>query len=731
MGQQRGNCRLKVLCADAAVKQICDVPDNQSFFFMVGAGISRPPIPAAAEMIAEWKKTSNLRTAPGDALDQYAAFFQDVYPSNRERQEYIRTKIRNQLLPLASYKLAKIIQQGKLTKIVLTTNFDTFIYKALDYLGSDPLLYDHPQTANDRFIFNRDEPQLLHVHGTYLFYDAANLKGQINNITRSMLTLLDRILAERSPIVVGYSGWPEDVFMTALKKRLESGVALPNNVYWFCYRQDDLTILPEWLRKHSDVCVVVPADMSGTTETYATFNRRNTDTVSAALALTLPATEVFDRFLKALQIPASDLDVDPVTFFVKRLKNVLSGLTDNVIQDVASFVKSRRQGYETLNNIKNYVSAGDYSAAGALACSLSDEIGTTYSDSDLAQELAEVTLQIALQSAGQSKDVFCLYKSVANVAQWLQKSGSTDPRVHALIARAWFAGGVGYLEQAEFEKAIAYFDLVIETFAHDSDVALLDPVTSSIVNKGIALCRWHHPSDDNEDAQAIQALYDSVINTYKGSSELALRESLVSAQVNKAYLLSMIGKEDEALALYNQVIDEHSEAVEPVIREHVARAMINKAFSYGARHTPEATRTSIRLYDELVTKFPIAWKPTMRAKLGLAWNGLAFQRLLLAKWQLRNAQDATATLQAALDAIKKAKEFDEKSWLIFGNEAYIRLLLGDREGARTTLALALQLGNEEARIAELSDTTVFPIPQDEEFKAWLNDTNAAAQASAR
>ena len=40
---------------DRAVEQICRVKDPNKFFFMVGAGISRPMVPDALGMIEEWK----------------------------------------------------------------------------------------------------------------------------------------------------------------------------------------------------------------------------------------------------------------------------------------------------------------------------------------------------------------------------------------------------------------------------------------------------------------------------------------------------------------------------------------------------------------------------------------------------------------------------------------------------------------------------------------------------
>ncbi len=721
----------ELLNADRAINEICSIQDREAFFFMVGAGISRPPVPTAREMIAEWKDTAEKAgrspaSTGGDALDLYEAFFKHAYTSNGMRQDYMRKKIQDQLLPPANYKLAKIVNHGCLTKIVVTTNFDTFLFKALGYLGSDPLLYDHPETAKARFEADRDEPQLLHVHGTYLFYDCANLKAQIAGRTSSMLDLLGQILADRSPLVVGYSGWPEDVFMTALKSRVDSGRALRNNVYWFCYRQEDLIALPDWLRNHPDVFFVVPEDKSNPGETRATFTHRNSTSVSAASETTLPAEEIFERFINVLRVPPSAIDIDPVNFFISRLKGVLLGFNDANVASISKIVKAMREGYEKLEAIKQYLTLQRYAEASALACELSAAIGFKYSDSTLAQELAEIIWKIAAEMSSDSKEVVCLYESVARLGQWLQSAGISDVSVRSLIAKAWAATGVAFLEQEAYERAIDSFDRVIATFANDEETAVLDPVTSSTVNKGIALCRWHEPKEQNAVYKEIEALYDSVIDRYEDAPELAFRESLASAKVNKAFLLSIVGRQEDAVRIYNEVIDQFSGAVEPAIGEHVARAMINKAFSIGCKHQPDSTRASIALYRRVVEEFPSASRPSMRAKLALAWNGLGFQRLLLAKWQLRQRQDATATLNDAFSAIKKAQEFDANNWLILGNQAYILFLQGKKADAHRCLALAFQSGGQEVRQAELSDTAVYPLETDAEFKAWLNDKNAFA-----
>ena len=73
------------------------------------------------------------------------------------------------------------------------------------------------------------------------------------------------ILANRSPLVLGYSGWENDVFMTALSRRLEAH-PLSYNLYWFCFRHEDSAALPAVVRDRDDVVVVVLPEQSSSVQ---------------------------------------------------------------------------------------------------------------------------------------------------------------------------------------------------------------------------------------------------------------------------------------------------------------------------------------------------------------------------------------------------------------------------------------------------------------------------------
>src|SRR5262249_28433411 len=150
--------------------------------------------------------------------------------------------------------------------------------------------------------------QIIHVHGSYWFYDCCNLTGEIEERSRSsaehpfdMASLLDNILARHSPLTIGYGGWEGDVVMTALRRRVRT--RLPNSIYWFCYRRSDQDTLPGWLKDHPDVYLVMPPEPAD----------------EAAPGAALSADKVFDAMIAAFDLAKPELFDDPLKFFAVQL----------------------------------------------------------------------------------------------------------------------------------------------------------------------------------------------------------------------------------------------------------------------------------------------------------------------------------------------------------------------------------------------------------------------------
>jgi hypothetical protein len=318
------------------IRQACDELGAEAhrspFFFVVGAGISCPPVPLATNIIDYCQGIAtryNRADQPDgqEALDAYSHWFSRAYPGARQRQQYLRSLIERKPLSLSSLRLAHLLSARKLTNLVVTTNFDDFIARALRLFGEEPAVCDHPRTVG-RIDRERADIQIVHVHGSYLFYDCANLRGEVTGRARAdeetsftMAGLLDSLLWNRSPLVIGYSGWEGDVIMSTLKRRLRGGNPLAQSVYWFCYRHDDRARLPHWLRDSSDVRFIVPPEPLP--EPTTAIRAGTEDRTERQPEPTLPAFAVFDQLNRAFEIGAPALFENPIEYFANNLQAAL------------------------------------------------------------------------------------------------------------------------------------------------------------------------------------------------------------------------------------------------------------------------------------------------------------------------------------------------------------------------------------------------------------------------
>lgn len=331
---------------DAAVREISSAisPTNTKnpFYFVVGAGISSPAIPTANTIINTCKKAAPFSEdeemeSIAEGADQYSYWLQRAFPQPKSRREFFRNLIENKSITTANFKLAHLLSKGNIGKVVITPNFDNFLAKALTLFNSNHLLCDHPGTAF-KIDAELDEIQLVHIHGNYLSYDCCNLTVEINDrsAAKQMVSMLDRIGSSRSPIVVGYSGWENDIIMTYLKSRL-SEPFLPYNLYWFCYTDTDLNSLPLWLTSHNNVVFVIPEDV--------TNSPLDDDLNLGSQAKNfLSAEEVFETLIQKFDLEEPEITKNPLNFLI----NLIKGTEDDDSNNDVLFLNHVIQRLEQL-----------------------------------------------------------------------------------------------------------------------------------------------------------------------------------------------------------------------------------------------------------------------------------------------------------------------------------------------------------------------------------------------
>jgi hypothetical protein len=230
-------------------------------FFMVGAGVSCPVIPTAFEMIQDCKRliaerqSRKQREAPRRLRpeEEFSWYLQRAFPSKKSRWKYFSDLMKGVSLSEANRLLALALSNRAFGNVLVTTNFDDHVERALSVLGIHSGAIESP-TQSDKLDTQGPFPQILYLHGKVVFPDLASTRGELRQ-RREWSGALAALLQDGCPLVVGYSGEVDDVFLQALRKRPGG-----RGGYWFCYDPDDLPRLKRLLsfdasiRIVSDVC---------------------------------------------------------------------------------------------------------------------------------------------------------------------------------------------------------------------------------------------------------------------------------------------------------------------------------------------------------------------------------------------------------------------------------------------------------------------------------------------
>ena len=162
----------------------------------------------------------------------------------------------------------------------------------------------------------------MHVHWTYRFYDCANLENEITEVagqsgTVSSAHLLDTFLIDQAPIIVGYSGWENDVIMKRIKERIS--YLTPLQYIWVCYNQKSYDKLPDWLKESSSFFFVVPVIHDEICEDTSCGN----DFINKVDEPVIDAAKFFKRLIYELEIPSPTILTNPYEYFSKEINTLL------------------------------------------------------------------------------------------------------------------------------------------------------------------------------------------------------------------------------------------------------------------------------------------------------------------------------------------------------------------------------------------------------------------------
>lgn len=296
------------------------------YVFIVGAGISAPEILSADGIVQHCQEKVKELYQDDEELDRvfekskeftvnsakyYSYWFGQAYKNKIHRQQYLKSIINKARISTSNLLLAQILNNKKIATTVITPNFDNQLLKSLNLLGNYNVFSANNVLDNIALSRNSSDVQLMHVHGTYEFYDCCNLEQEITRVAsetgiKSTAGTIEEFLKNQSPIVIGYSGWEDDVIMSKIKERLLYA-PLPYGIIWFCFSNKDYEILPEWLKSSEDVFFVLPDIVSDEKKTID----KNKEEQSL-----LPAEDVFTALIAKFEFEAPKLFSNPIQYYI-------------------------------------------------------------------------------------------------------------------------------------------------------------------------------------------------------------------------------------------------------------------------------------------------------------------------------------------------------------------------------------------------------------------------------
>ena len=164
-------------------------------------------------------------------------------PNEDERQRGVKT-------PTDAHKaIAKLVGAGYI-RVIITTNFDRLMEKALEDTGIVPTLISTPDAVQGALPIAHTRCTVIKVHGDYLDTRIKNTPEELSNYDKRLNALLDRVLDEFGLIISGWSGdW--DI---ALRDAIQRCKSHRFTTYWTI--KDDLSETAKQLAGHRQAEII-------------------------------------------------------------------------------------------------------------------------------------------------------------------------------------------------------------------------------------------------------------------------------------------------------------------------------------------------------------------------------------------------------------------------------------------------------------------------------------------
>ena len=231
------------------------------------------------EKFGEWpdysKLVNHLAKTPTERQQLLRPYFE---PTEKERDEGLKQ-------PTAAHKAIAYLAREGFIKLIITTNFDRLIEKALDQEGIAPEIISSKEQLVGSVPLTHVRCRVFKIHGDYLDTRILNTLEELANYPEEYNAHLERILDEFGLIVCGWSAdWD-----TALRNAIERAPNRRFTTYWATIDQPTESAQRLIGQRGAEILYIRSADdffesVRETVESVQDFSRPHPLSTAAAVA---------------------------------------------------------------------------------------------------------------------------------------------------------------------------------------------------------------------------------------------------------------------------------------------------------------------------------------------------------------------------------------------------------------------------------------------------------------
>jgi hypothetical protein len=241
-----------------------------AYALALGSGVSRAAVPSGWDVLVSLVEQigATRGIGPSDALEWYRGEFgsepryDDVLDkltqTSAERVGLLRPFFEasddspDEKQPTAAHRaIAGLIKDG-LVRVVLTTNFDRLIERALEEVGVSPTVLATPDAMKGALPLHQQRICIIKLHGDYLDPRFMNTGQELADYPDDLLDLLGRVLDDYGLVVAGWSAAWDPALRSALERHNPRRYgtywvepAVPNDHSARLIAQRDAVLVPE------------------------------------------------------------------------------------------------------------------------------------------------------------------------------------------------------------------------------------------------------------------------------------------------------------------------------------------------------------------------------------------------------------------------------------------------------------------------------------------------------